>query len=90
MLVWYTGTGMKIYCILTYLAMCLEFFHSITESTLQQELIKRDDQLSYLPHEHFVEDNKKLKMMKKKADQFANEARQTAQKVRLWVTLQAW
>ena len=57
---------------------------------LQQELIKRDDQLSCLPHEHLVEDYKKMKTMKKKADQFANEARQTAQKVRLWVTLQAW
>ena len=64
-----------------HLFMCLEFFHSITESTLQQELIKRDDQLSCLPHEHLVEDYKKLKTMKKKADQFANEARQTAQKV---------
>jgi len=31
-----------------------------------------------------------MKTMKKNADQFANEARQTAQKVRLWVTLQAW
>ena len=48
---------------------------------MQQELIKRDDELSCLPHEHLVEDYKKLKMMKKKADQFANEARQTAQKV---------
>ena len=56
---------------------------------LQQDLIKRDDELSCLPHEHLVEDYKKLKVMKKKADQFANEARQTAQKVQLWVTLQA-
>ena len=51
---------------------------------MQQEvsLVKhKDDEISSLPHEYLVEEYRKLKELKKKANHFASEARQTAQKV---------
>ena len=54
------------------------------QSCLRQEMSlveRKDDEISSLPHEYLAEEYRKLKEQKKKANHFASEARQTAQKV---------
>jgi len=51
---------------------------------LQQEVCpteRKDDEISSLPHEYLVQDYRRMKEQKKKADRVAREARQTAQRV---------